>query len=125
MSETTIHLFRSAQNAVEYSAGHPVFQAGDAGDVMYAVLEGEVELQIDGRCLEIVGPGGILGELALIDKKPRSADAVAKTDCKLVPLDEKRFTYLIQQTPFFALQVMRIMSERLRKSTQTQESDRE
>ena len=63
--------------------------------------------------------GGIMGELALIDSKPRSASAVAKTDCRLVPLDDKQFIFLVQQTPFFAIRVMRIMAERLRRETQS------
>jgi len=61
-----------------------------------------------------IGSGGILGEMALIDTQLRSATAVAQTDCKLVPINEKRFVFLVQQTPFFAIEVMRIMAERLR-----------
>jgi len=53
--------------------------------------------------------------LALIDHGQRSASAIAKTDCKIVPLDEKRFLYMVQETPNFALQVMQIMAERLRR----------
>jgi CRP-like cAMP-binding protein len=82
---------------------------------MYAVSEGEVDILVHGKVVETVGPGGILGEMALIDTKPRSATAIAQTDCKLVPISEKRFTFLIQQTPHFALQVMRVMAERLRR----------
>ena len=81
---------------------------------MYTVIEGEVEIIINDTVIETVEPGGILGELALIDNKPRSATAIAKTNCKLVPIDEKRFTFLIQQTPYFSIQVMRIMADRLR-----------
>ncbi|HEU5100134.1 MAG TPA: Crp/Fnr family transcriptional regulator [Roseiflexaceae bacterium] len=63
----------------------------------------------------MAGPGGIVGEMALIDDRPRSATAVAATDCRLVPIDERRFTFLVQQTPMFALAVMRVMAERLRR----------
>jgi CRP-like cAMP-binding protein len=52
--------------------------------------------------------------MALIDNSPRSATAIAKTDCKVVPLDQRRFQFLVQETPFFALQVMTIMATRLR-----------
>jgi len=52
--------------------------------------------------------------MALVDQQPRSANALAKTDCKLIPIDEKRFRFLIQQTPNFALSVMRVMAARLR-----------
>jgi CRP-like cAMP-binding protein len=65
--------------------------------------------------VETVGEGGIIGEMGLIDRGPRSATAIAKTDCKLVPLNEQRFTFMVQETPNFALQVMRIMADRLRR----------
>jgi CRP-like cAMP-binding protein len=52
--------------------------------------------------------------MALIDHSPRSASARAKTDCQLVPIDEARFKYMIQQTPFFAIEVMRVITRRLR-----------
>jgi CRP-like cAMP-binding protein len=65
--------------------------------------------------LETVGPGGIIGEMALINTSARSASAIARTDSKLVPITAKRFQFLVQQTPFFALQVMEVMADRLRR----------
>jgi CRP-like cAMP-binding protein len=53
--------------------------------------------------------------LALIDRSPRSATAIAKTDCVLIKIDERQFLYLVQETPFFALIVMRTMAARLRR----------
>ena len=82
---------------------------------MYVVIEGEVNVLIRGKVVETVAAGGIVGEMALIDTQPRSATVIAHTDCKLVPIDEKRFTFLVQQTPFFSLQVMRVMANRLRR----------
>jgi CRP-like cAMP-binding protein len=58
--------------------------------------------------------GGIFGEMSLIDDKPRSATARARTDCELVPIDEGRFLELVHQKPGFALEVMKVMAERLR-----------
>jgi CRP/FNR family cyclic AMP-dependent transcriptional regulator len=57
----------------------------------------------------------IVGEMALVDTSHRSPTAVAKTDCKLVPLDETKFKVHVHHTPFFAVQVMRIMANRLRR----------
>ena len=62
-------------------------------------------------------PGGIFGELALIDSSPRSAAAVAHTDCRLAVIGERRFIFLVQQTPYFALEVMSVMAQRLRRQT--------
>ena len=112
-----IEVFRHAGNGKSYAAGEIIFREGEPGDVMYAVLEGEVEVRCGDRVIERTGEGGLLGELALIDRAPRSATAVAATPCVLVPVDEKRFQYMVQQTPFFALQVMRVLAERLRRQT--------
>lgn len=57
--------------------------------------------------------------MALIESRPRVASSIVKTDAKLVPIDRKRFEFLVQQNPFFALQLMTIMAERLRKMDET------
>jgi len=111
----TIDLFQQAQDHVIFAAGHVIFREGEPGDVMYVVLEGEVEIVVQGQVIDTTGPGGIVGEMALIDAGPRSATVRTKTVCTLVPVSQRRFTFLVQQTPFFALQVMRVMSERLRR----------
>jgi CRP-like cAMP-binding protein len=88
---------------------------GAPGDVMYVVLEGEVELLVRSQVLEVAGPGDLVGEMALIDAKPRSATARAKSDCRLAPVDERRFLFLVHEHPFFALHVMRVLTDRLRR----------
>jgi len=91
-----------------------IFRQGDVGDVMYIVQQGEVEILLHDTIVETVEAGGILGELALIDNRPRAASAVARTDCSVVPIDENRFAYMVQETPHFAIHVMEVMAERLR-----------
>jgi len=108
-------LFEHASDAKPVAAGTTIFNAGDERDYMYAVLEGEVDIAVNGRVVETVESGGIFGEMALIDKDRRTATAVARTDAKIVAVDERRFLFLIQQTPNFALHVMRVLSERLRR----------
>ena len=107
-------LFEHASDKRSVAAGTTIFREGDERDFMYAVVEGEVDLTFGGKPLATVGPGGLFGEMALIDKEPRIASAVARTDATIVPVDEKRFLFLIQQTPNFAVHVMRVLSERLR-----------
>ena len=111
---TTIDLFRNAEETEAYPAGHVIFREGDPGHTMYAVQEGEVDLVVHGNVVETVGAGGIFGEMSLLlEGHRRSAAAIAKTDCRLAPVTEKRFNFLVQQTPNFALQVMRIIADRL------------
>jgi CRP/FNR family transcriptional regulator, cyclic AMP receptor protein len=98
-----------------FAQGEVIFRAGDAGDVMYAVREGQVSILIGEREVEIVGPKGLFGELALIDDEPRSATAVAKTPCQVVPIDRSRFEHLVERWPGFALSVMKLMADRIRR----------
>lgn len=113
----TLDLFRNAEGTKPYNAGEAIFRAGEPGDNMYVVVEGTVRISANGRELEVLGAGGVFGEMALIDNMPRSADAVAATNCRVVPVDEKRFKFLVQQTPFFSLQILRVMADRLRRTT--------
>jgi|WetSurMetagenome_2_1015567.scaffolds.fasta_scaffold1380863_1 CRP/FNR family transcriptional regulator, cyclic AMP receptor protein len=97
-----------------FRKGDCIFKQGDPGDVMYAVVEGEVEIDVNGAKINVVRSGEVLGEMALIDKKPRSATAIALSDCKVVVIDEQRFNFLLQQTPMFVTQIMKVMSDRIR-----------
>lgn len=109
-------LFKGIEQYQSFTTGEAIFREGDQGRNMYIVAEGQVDIVLGGRILETVKPGGILGELALIDDKPRSASAIAKTDCLLAPVNREHFLTLIQRTPLFALQVMRAITERLRRT---------
>jgi CRP-like cAMP-binding protein len=112
---TNINLFRHARNFETAEAGSTIFKQGDESkNMMYAVTEGEVEIFVDDELEDTIGPGTTLGELGLIDGGTRTATAVAKTDCRLVPIDEAHFNFLVQNTPNFALQIMRLMAERMR-----------
>ena len=112
-----LNLFRDKE-ATSFAAGEFVFKAGDSGETMYIITEGEVDI-VDGSgiTLDTAGPGSIVGELALIDDEPRSASVVAKTASRLVPVDRRRFQYMVQETPFFALAVMKVLADRLRKTS--------
>lgn len=113
----SFEMLRREKGARDYAAGDFVFREGEEGDAMYAVVEGEVEIRKNGRVLEVVPPGAVFGEMALIDRSARSADAVARTACTLAPVTQRRFMYLVQETPFFAIDIMRTLAERLRRYT--------
>lgn len=113
MAKTNI--FRTADDSQTFAAGQTIFEQGQTGDLMYVVKTGEVELLVNGILVETLDAGDMFGEMALIEKEPRSATARAKTDCEVVPINEKRFSLLVPQTPYFALTVMKTMSERLRR----------
>ena len=108
-------LFADSDNVQAFQANSTIFTEGAPGDIMYVVIEGEVELLVRGDVLAVAGPGAIVGEMALIDAQPRSATARAKSDCRLAPVDERRFLFLVHEHPLFALHVMRVLTDRLRR----------
>lgn len=110
-----LDFFHGETEGESYSVGQTVFVEGEMGAAMYVVLEGEIELQIGGRVVETLGPGEPFGEMALIDQAPRVATAVAKTQCRLLAIPEKRFLFMVSAMPHFSLQIMRVMADRLRK----------
>jgi CRP-like cAMP-binding protein len=112
---TAINILRGEKDTRHFSAGQTIFAEGAPADGMYAVLEGEVDIVIEGKTRETVGPGGFFGELALLDDHPRSARAIARTNSTVTVVDAKRFETLVQRSPYFALQVMQVMAARLRR----------
>jgi CRP-like cAMP-binding protein len=112
-----MNIFKSEQDTVTYSAGETIFSVGDPGDVMFAIKSGTVDIFFDEALLETVKEGGIFGEMALVDRSVRSANAIAKTDCELVQINEDRFDLLVKFNPYFALEVLRVTVRRLRRMT--------
>ena len=111
----TVELFSTVPESLTFKTGETVFRHGDIGRVMYGIIEGTVELQVDGKPVELIKTGDVFGEGALVQPDSlRASTAIAKTDCKLAVVDEARFRFLIENTPMFALEVMRSYSNRLR-----------
>ena len=113
MAEIDFKLLAGAGSR-SFKAGETIFRTGDAASELFVVQSGNVEIRIGDRVIETVPENGIFGEMALIDDAPRSATAVAAGDVKLVPVWQKQFLFLVSQTPFFALNVMRVLARRLR-----------
>ena len=109
------HLFGPRVPTRNFTKGRMIFEEGDRGDEFFFVVRGQVEIRSGDRSFETVGPDGIFGEMALIDDSPRSATAVALTDVTLAPIKENQFLFLVQNAPFFALSVMRVLARRLRR----------
>jgi CRP-like cAMP-binding protein len=99
---------------VHFDRGKAIVQEGQAGTRMYAVIEGHVALKIGNSVVEKLGPGGVFGELALIEQAPRMASAVAVTDCELLPINRTAFLMLVKTNPDFAESLLGSLAERLR-----------
>lgn len=107
-------MFSGFADVETVSAGTTVFTQGDAGTTMYVVKNGNLTVSIDGKQVATLRDEDIFGEMSLIDRSPRSATVTAVSDCTLVPLDEKRFLFLVHEAPYFSLDVMKVMADRLR-----------
>ena len=108
--------FTNSQNIVELAVGERLFSQGDAGETMYAILEGELEIVVDGATVDRVSTGRLVGETAIIESAPRSATVVAVAPCRLAAVNRRHFLFMVHEAPTFALDVMREMAERLRHS---------
>lgn len=115
---STVSIFKFTEPNVSYKAGETIFEQGAAADMMYVVKSGSVGIELDGEMIEMIEADGIFGEMAIVDRAPRSAAAVAKTDVEMIALDEDGFKRQVATTPFFALQVLKITTSRLRKFMQ-------
>ena len=96
-------------------AGQTLFREGDPGEAMYVIVEGDLEITIRGITMERVGPGGIVGEMALVDEAPRTATVSALTDAKVVEVPTRTFEALVAQKPAFARHIVGVVGERLRR----------
>ncbi len=102
---------------VYYDRGKPVVQEGQTGIRMYVVLEGRVAVSIGGEVVERLGPGGMFGEIALVEPSRRLASVAAETDCSLLPVNRNAFLALVKTSPEFAIAILAALAGRLRSLT--------
>jgi CRP-like cAMP-binding protein len=99
-------------------ASHPakkvIMKEGEKGVFAYLVLEGVVAISIGGKIVEKVGPGGIFGEMALVNQNPRIATATADTECSLLPINRNELLGLVKSRPAFAMSLLKSLVHRLR-----------
>lgn len=115
LSPAERQLFEESPDREYFPAGTVLMHEGEPGTRMFVLVDGEIAITYQGRPLDHLYPGTIVGEMAMVDDRPRSATAIAATDCCAVPIDRARFNELVSQSPDFAARVMTIMSFRLRR----------
>ncbi|ADE11479.1 cyclic nucleotide-binding domain-containing protein [Sideroxydans lithotrophicus] len=109
-------LFRHETDLQALQAGQTLFNEGEKGELMYVLISGTASIFVRNRLVETAEAGAMMGEMAMIEDAPRTATVIARTDCMLLPIGQKRFNFLVQQTPNFALHVMRVIADRLRRA---------
>jgi len=115
-NQDLVAMFGDEPRAVRLEAGQVLFKNGDLGGRMYIVQCGTLRIRSGSVIYEDVGPGGMVGEMGIVETNmPRSAMVYALTPAELVEVDQERFLVLVDETPSFALTVMRVLSRRLRR----------
>jgi CRP-like cAMP-binding protein len=107
-------LSRYGGKPIFFEKGDVIFREGDVGDCLYVIREGAVDITLGNRVLKLMQPGDIFGEMSLIDGEPRSANAVARAETTVIPINEEQFLFLVGKLPYFAINVMRVLAMRLR-----------
>jgi CRP-like cAMP-binding protein len=114
-NEVDMRMFaRSAGANVSYGAGSVVFNKGDAGSCMYVVQSGVIEMMIGNKVVEVCGPNEAIGFMSVIDGAPRSSTARVREACELSLIDQRKFRFMVDQVPNFALYIMGAMARGIR-----------
>ena len=115
-TEDLVAMFGDERRTLHLECGQVLFKNGDTGGSMFVVRSGTLTFRSGSVVYEDVGPGGMVGEMGIVESNmPRSAMVYALTPAELVEVDQERFLALVDETPSFALAVMRVLSRRLRR----------
>jgi CRP-like cAMP-binding protein len=117
MNDGEIDMRMFAQRAganVQFAAGSIVFNKGDAGSCMYVVQSGVIEMMIGDKVIEVCGPNEAIGFMSMVDGAPRSSTARVKEACELSLIDQRKFRFMVDEVPNFALYIMGAMARRIR-----------
>jgi CRP/FNR family transcriptional regulator, cyclic AMP receptor protein len=114
-SDIDMRLFaRKAGTAMNFQAGSIVFSKGDPGSTMYVVQSGVIEMVIGDKVVEVCGPNEAIGFMSVIDNAPRSSTARVREACELSVIDQRKFRFMVDEVPNFALYIMGAMARRIR-----------
>jgi CRP/FNR family cyclic AMP-dependent transcriptional regulator len=105
---------KNAGATVKVPAGAVVFNKGDAGDCMYVVQSGAIDMMIGDKVIESIGPNEALGFMSMVDDNPRSSTARAREACELSLIDARTFRFMVDEVPNFAAYIMSAMARRIR-----------
>ena len=99
---------------VRFDEGRTIMKEGHPGTTMYIVLEGRVTIAINNKIVEKLWAGGVFGEMALVDQSPRTASAIARTDCTLLSINRHALIALVKSDPAVGMAMMRCVANRMR-----------
>jgi len=107
---------RRALEEVRVSAGKVLCEQGTVGREFFLIVEGKASVRRNNRKVATLAPTQYFGEMALLDRRPRSATVVADTDMTLLVLGQRQFNGLLDATPALARKMLAAMATRLREA---------
>ena len=113
-SEKDLRTVGGLATEVDVPAGKTLMKEGAPGMEMFIVLQGSVEVTRNGQTISVIGPGEVVGELALLDHGPRTASVVTREPATLLVLDSRAFASLMVDAPAVAFKVAKTLAARLR-----------
>jgi CRP-like cAMP-binding protein len=115
MTDINMQMFaRNAGVNLNFPAGSIIFKEGDPGDCMYVVQSGTIEMLIHDRVVDVCTVNEAMGFLSVIDRAPRTATARVREAAEVSVIDQRKFRFMVDEVPNFALYVMEAMSHRIR-----------
>lgn len=105
---------KNAGASIKVPAGGIIFTKGEAGDCMYIVQSGAIDMMIGDTVIESIGPNEALGFMSMVDDNPRSSTATAREACELSLIDARTFRFMVDEVPNFAAYIMSAMAKRIR-----------
>jgi CRP/FNR family transcriptional regulator, cyclic AMP receptor protein len=118
-NEIDMRMFAQRAGAsVSYAAGSIVFSKNDPGSCMYIVQSGVIEMMIGDTVVETCGPNEAIGFMSMVDGAARSSTARVKEACELSLIDQRKFRFMVDEIPNFALYIMGAMARRIRGMSQ-------
>ena len=112
-------IFKTESTRQTFTAWDVLIRQGDANEMMFIILSGELEVRVAGKVVAKLKGGDLFGELSMIDEEPASGDVVAVSEGEFVSLNEKRFVSISQQNPFFMMGILRAVTAKLRAMNQS------
>jgi CRP/FNR family cyclic AMP-dependent transcriptional regulator len=107
---------RSSLDEVEVPAGKVLVEEGRIGMEFFIIVSGQAAVTREGKKVATLGPGGHFGELALLDRRPRSASVVSETEMDLLVLSQRQFNSLLTSVPTISRKMLAAMASRLREA---------
>lgn len=125
LPDTIVHRLAAHARQVTFAPGQPIFRKGDEGLGLLALVTGIIKISVQAErerereiVLNLIGPGEVCGEIALLDGRPRTADATAVTRCTVIALDRRDFAAVLGAEPAIGVKLLEVVSARLRQTSQ-------